>query len=214
MQRLNPQQFDPAIDSLKSTYWPQTTAFLGTQSIANPPTAGTIGIPVGATSVTQGTSTFNGGYLQNMRRVGGQLNLSINNIRSTTTSTTALYNPAYLPTYSATFTQPLLRGLTIDPNRQQILVTRIGRDISDLQLKATIINAVTNVREAYWNYVYSVEAVGVAEQALDLAGSACPGQSSPLGRGFHGAHRRVDRPVAEGAGPRRPRAGDGDSRGR
>jgi outer membrane protein TolC len=169
VQRLNPPQFDPAIASLRATYWPQVSSLLGTQSTANPPTAGTIGIPVGAASVTSGITTLNGGYAQNVPWGGGQLNVSINNLKNTTTSTTALYNPAYLPTYAATFTQPLLRGLAIDPNRQQIFVTKIARDISDVQLKSTIINTLSNVREAYWTYVYTVQAVDVAEQSLRLA---------------------------------------------
>jgi outer membrane protein len=169
VQRLNPPQFDPAIASLRATYWPQVTSLLGTQSNANPPTAGTIGIPVGATSVTSGVTTLNGGYAQNLPWGGGQFAATINNLKNTTTSTTALYNPAYLPTYAATLTQPLLRGLAIDPNRQQILVTKIARDISDVQLKATIINTLSNVREAYWTYVYTVQAVDVAQQSLRLA---------------------------------------------
>jgi outer membrane protein len=169
VQRLNPPQFDPAIASLRSTYWPQITSLVGTQSVANPPTAGTIGIPLGASSVTQGTTTFNGGYAQNVPIWGGQFAATINNIKSTTTSTSALYNPAYLPTYSAVYTQPLMRGLAIDPNRQQILVTQLGRDISELQLKSTIVNTLSSVREAYWNYVYTVQALDVAQQALGLA---------------------------------------------
>ena len=169
VQRLNPPQFDQAISSLKSTYWPQVASLLGTQSTAVPPTAGTIGIPAGANAVRQGTTTFNGGYGQNLPWGGGQLTITLNNLKNTTTSTSALYNPAYLPTYSATFTQPLLRGLSIDPSRQQILVTKIGRDISDVQLKSTIINTLSSVREAYWNFLYTVQSVEIAQQAVDLA---------------------------------------------
>ena len=84
-------------------------------------------------------------------------------------STTALYNPVYLPTYSVAYTQPLLRGRTIDPLRQQLLVTKIARDISDVQLKSTITNTVSSAREAYWTYLYTVQAVDVAKQALELA---------------------------------------------
>src|SRR5215475_10832495 len=87
VQRLNPPQFDPAIASLRATYWPQVTSLLGTQSTANPPTAGTIGIPSGAASVTSGVTSFNGGYAQNMPWGGGQLGVTINNIKNTTTST-------------------------------------------------------------------------------------------------------------------------------
>jgi outer membrane protein TolC len=169
VQRLNPGQFDPAIASLQSAYWPQATALLGTQSTANPPTNGTIGLPAGTGSVASGVSTFNGGLAQSLPWGGGQLAVALNNLKDTTTSTTALYNPAYLPTYSVSFTQPLARGLSIDPNRQQIIVTKLARDISEVQLKSTIVNTVSNVREAYWNLVYAVQSIEVAQQGLALA---------------------------------------------
>jgi outer membrane protein len=169
VQRLNPPQFDPAIAALRTSYLPQATSLLATQSVGNPPTAGTQGIPAGATSVTSGVTTFNGGLTQNAPWWGGQFAAVVNNLKQTTTSTAALYNPVYLPTYTVSYTQPLLRGRAIDPNRQQILVTRIARDIGDVQLKSTIINTVSSAREAYWTYLYTVQAVDVAQQALGLA---------------------------------------------
>lgn len=169
VQRLNPPQFDTAIAALRANYWPQANSQLGTQSQANPPTNGTIGIPTGASYVTQSTTIFNGGLSQNVPWGGGQLAATMNNVKSTTTSTAALYNPYYLPTFSATFTQPLLRGRSIDPVRQQILVTRIAQDISDVQLKSTIVNTLSSVREAYLNYSYAMHVVEVAQQALELA---------------------------------------------
>src|SRR5204863_7699376 len=63
----------------------------------------------------------------------------------------------------------LLRNLTIDSTRQQLKVTKLNRDISDVQLRATITNTLSNVRSAYWDYVFAVEAVEVAQQSLDLA---------------------------------------------
>jgi len=107
VQRLNPPQFDPALASLRATYYPQFTSVFGTQSTGVPPTAGTLGIPTGAASVTQSLTTFNGGLAQNVPVGGGQFALTLNNVKNSTTSTTALYNPAYLPTYTASFTQPL-----------------------------------------------------------------------------------------------------------
>jgi outer membrane protein len=152
-----------------ATYRPQATSLIGTQSVGNPPTAGTLGIPTGASSVTSGVTTFNGGITDNAPWGGGQFAATINNLRQTSTSTTALYNPVYLPTYSVSYTQPLLRGFSIDNNRQQIYVTKIAANIADVQLKSTIINTVSSAREAYWTYLYTVQAVDVARQNLVLA---------------------------------------------
>ena len=48
-------------------------------------------------------------------------------------------------------------------------MTKINRDISDVQLQATITNTLSNVRNAYWDYVFAVQSVDVAQQSVDLA---------------------------------------------
>ena len=60
-------------------------------------------------------------------------------------------------------------GFRIDATRQQLQVTKLNRDISDVQLRATITNILSNVRNAYWDYVYAMQAVEVVRQSLDLA---------------------------------------------
>jgi len=113
--------------------------------------------------------TGNGGLTQNLRWGGGGYALTLNNNRQTNNSTTSTLNPAYNTTYSAQYTQPLLRGLKIDSTRQQLVVTRLNQEISETQLQASIINTLSNVRNAYWDYVYAVQAVDVARESLDLA---------------------------------------------
>src|SRR4030095_4282933 len=83
-------------------------------------------------------------------------------------------NPAFNTSYSAQYTQPLLRGFKIDSTRQQIVVTRLNQEISETQLQASIINTLSNVRNAYWDYVYALQAVDVARQSLDLASKLVP----------------------------------------
>ncbi|HWF86430.1 MAG TPA: TolC family protein, partial [Vicinamibacterales bacterium] len=40
---------------------------------------------------------------------------------------------------------------------------------SDVQLRSTITNTLSNVRNAYWDYVFAVQSVDVAQQSVDLA---------------------------------------------
>jgi len=80
-----------------------------------------------------------------------------------------LYNPAYNTNWSATYTQPLFRNLRIDSTRRSLQITKVSRDISDVQLRATITNTLSNVRNAYWDYVYAVQAVDVAQESVNLA---------------------------------------------
>jgi outer membrane protein TolC len=94
---------------------------------------------------------------------------TFNNQKLTTTSQTALFNPLYTPNWSAVYTQPLLRNFQVDSTRRQIVVTKLNQDISELQLQQTIINTVSNVRNAYWDYVFAVQSVDVARTSVQLA---------------------------------------------
>ena len=112
---------------------------------------------------------FNGGLVQDVPWGGGNFSAALDNRRSATSNRTATINPQYTPTWSAQYTQPLLRDFKIDATRQQLLVTRINQDVSDIQLQQTTMNTVANVRNAYWDYVFAVQSVDVARQSLLLA---------------------------------------------
>jgi outer membrane protein len=168
VQRLNPQAADLSIAALRSAYLPVVGSTLGSQTAVTPSTSTVSGAPVG-TGISAGQTTFSGGLAQGVLWTGGQLSATLNNTRSTTTSATALFNPVYSPSWTFQFVQPLIRGLAIDSNRQQIVITKLNRDISELQLQSTITNTVSSVREAYWNAVYAAQAVEVAQQSVDIA---------------------------------------------
>jgi outer membrane protein len=169
VQRLNPQTFDFSIASLQSAYKPALTSQVANQSVVNPPTNTLQGVPGGALGITNTTATGNAGITQNLRWGGGGYALTLNNNRQVTNSTTSTLNPAFNTTYSAQYTQPVLRGFKIDATRQSIVVTKLNQDISETQLQASIINTLSNVRNAYWDFVYAIQAVDVARESLDLA---------------------------------------------
>ena len=79
------------------------------------------------------------------------------------------FNPQFNSTLNFNYTQPLLRNFKIDSTRQQIKTTLISRDTADLNLKARTVNTLAAVRSAYWDYVFSIEAVAVARESLTLA---------------------------------------------
>jgi outer membrane protein TolC len=168
VQRLNPQTFDFSLASLRAIYKPTLTSTLSQQSLTQPSQSTTQGASAG-TGINTQTSTYNGGVSQALRWGGGNLAITLNNNRQLSTSRTALINPSYNPNWSAVLTQPLLRNFTIDNNRQQLVVTKLNQDISEIQLQATIINTLSNVRNAYWDYVFAVQSVEVAKRSVDLA---------------------------------------------
>jgi outer membrane protein TolC len=168
VQRLNPEINDLSIATARAVFFPSLTSTLLTQGQT---TASTNSIAGGAAAaaVTNDAANWNGGVAQNLRWGGGNYGVSLNNTRSTSTSTVSLYNPSYTPLWNAQVTQPLLRNFSTDVNRQQLQITKLNRDISDVQLKSTITNTVSNVRNAYWDYVFAVQSVDVAKESLDLA---------------------------------------------
>jgi outer membrane protein TolC len=169
VQRLNPQINDIAIASIRSVYHPSLTSTINKQSSTTPSTSTISGTNAAGEAIVAGLSTFNGGVTQQVPWGGGGFAVTLNNNRQTTTSLNTLYNPTYNTNWSGVYTQPLMRGFTTDATRRQLVVTKINRDISDVQLRSTITNTLSNVRNAYWDYVFATQAVEVAQQSLDLA---------------------------------------------
>ena len=65
--------------------------------------------------------------------------------------------------------QPILRGFRIDNLRQQLAINLINREISEESARATVIQTLANVRNAYWDLVFAQSAVDVAQRATELA---------------------------------------------
>jgi len=169
VQRLNPEINDIAVASVRSVYHPSLTSTLTTSSTTTPSTSTISGGAAGGDAVVAGSGIYNGGIAQSIPWGGGSMTVALNNNRQTTTSLNTLYNPTFNTNWSGSYVQPILRGFRIDATRQSLRVTKITRDISDVQLKATITNTLSNVRNAYWDYVYATQAVEVARQSLALA---------------------------------------------
>jgi outer membrane protein TolC len=168
VQRLNPEINDIAYASVRSVYRPALTSTVSEQSTSGLPQS-QLQLSSGGNGTNTAALQYNGGIAQSVPWGGGAFQVALNNSRATSNSNNALFNPAFTSTWSGIYTQPLLRNFRIDSTRQQLQVTRINRDISDVQLRATITNTLSNVRNAYWDYVYAVQAVEVAQQSLDLA---------------------------------------------
>ena len=168
VQRLNPQINDIAIASLRSIYHPSLTSQVSQVAQTQAPTNQLAGA-AGTAGVTNETFNYNGGIAQSLPWGGGTFQATLNNFRQASNSNNVSYNPLYQSLWTAQYVQPLLRGFRSDSTRQQLRVTQINRDISDVQLRASITNTLSNVRNAYWDFVYAVQAVEVARQSMALA---------------------------------------------
>jgi outer membrane protein TolC len=168
VQRLNPELQDIALASAKAFYSPALTSAINSSSSVGTPSS-QVQLSAGGKGITQDRMNYNGGVTQNLPWGGGALTATLNNGRVATDSNNALFNPSYTSNWQFVFTQPLLRDFKIDAQRRTLQVTRVNREISDVQLRASMTNLVSNVRNAYWDYVFATLAVQVAQQSLELA---------------------------------------------
>jgi outer membrane protein len=165
VERLNPQTFDLNIARIRAAYRPTATSTISQFSRVQPPTS-TLN---GGTVVDNTTSTYNSGISQQVPWGGGFFAFQFNNNKQVTSNNLVNYNPAYNNNFAMTLTQPLLRGFLIDNNRQQLVVTALNRDASEIELRGTIATTLANVRNAYWELVFAIQALEVARGSLDLA---------------------------------------------
>jgi outer membrane protein TolC len=168
VQRLNPQLQDIAIATARTFYGPALTSTLGQNHNVNAPTS-QLQLSQGGGGVTNRVFTYNAGLTKNFTFGGGAASATFNNSRQATNSNNAFYNPQFASTWTFNYTQPLLRDFRIDSQRRQLIVSQVNREISDVQLRASMTNLVSNVRNAYWDYVFTTQAVEVARQSYDLA---------------------------------------------
>jgi outer membrane protein TolC len=168
VQRLNPQLQDIAIASARTAFAPTITSTVSRSQTTSAPTS-QLQLAQGGGGVVSNTFNYSGQVNKNMPWGGGSFNANLQNSRRASNSNNSTFNPAFESTWTLSYEQPLLRGFSIDSPRQQLIVSQISRDISEVQLRASLINTVSNVRNAYWDLVYATQAVDVARQSVQLA---------------------------------------------
>ena len=165
VERLNPQTFDLTIARLRAAYHPTATSVFNQRAVVQPPTNQLNGGNI----VQNDTTDYNAGVGQALPWGGGNVLFQFNNRKQVTSNIFANFNPTYTSNFNFTVTQPLLRGLLIDNTRQQLRVTALNRDISEIQLRGTVATTLAAVRNGYWELLYAIEAVDVARGSLTLA---------------------------------------------
>jgi outer membrane protein TolC len=165
VERLNPQTYDFSLAALDANYKPTLTSNFSTRS----QTAFSRSQTAGGDVLVTDTITNNYGISQNMRWGGGNFAAAFNNNRQAQSDAFAIRNPALNASLTASYVQPILRNFRIDGTRLQLKVTQINQQISETTLRATITRTLVNVRNAYWDLVYAIQAAEVAEGSLTLA---------------------------------------------
>ncbi len=163
--RLNPQLQDLSIAQAWGVYKPTVTSTLTSNKATTVPA----NIYQGGDKVNSQTYNWNFGGTQAVKKTGGNLTLGWNNSYLNSTNTANTINPQYTTRLQASFVQPLWRNRQIDANRQSVLTAEINRRLSDVSLRGTTVNTIANTKNAYWDYVYAIQAVESAKTSLALA---------------------------------------------
>ncbi len=166
VERLNPQIEDLTVAQARTPWTPSVSTGLTAFSQDSPANSFLSG---GQAKVSDDQFSTNVSVNQLLPRGGGSYSVSWNSSRSTTTNIFTNFNPVLRSNVTASYVQPLVRNFSIDAPRQQLLVSKKNREMSDVQLRQTIVSTVRNVKNAYWDLVFAISSLEVQRQSLDLA---------------------------------------------
>jgi outer membrane protein TolC len=168
VDRLDPQIQDYSISVARSGWTPIFFSNVTNRSATNEATD-IFGRGQGQAAVTQENVSSVVGVQQALPFGGGTYTANWNSGRQTTSSLFTTFDPQLSSTIALNYNQPLLRNFKIDATRQQVLVSRKNREISDVQLQQSIAVTTRNVKNAYWDLVFAINNLAVQQQSLELA---------------------------------------------
>ena len=169
VQRINPLVQDMEVATANAAFLPFASSGFAVNQRVSPNRSLFDGGGLRGQNIITDQGNYDLGVNQRMKWGGGQYNVLWNSNRVESNNIFTSFNPSFGASMLLEYTQPLLRGFRTDPQRTQLLVQRINRDISDIDLEETVVNTLANVRLAYWELVYALAAVDVQRQALELA---------------------------------------------
>jgi len=165
IQRYDPQIQDTAVSQARSFWSPQISATLSKQSQSQAVTNSLAG---GANSITNG-NLFTGASLSQTLPWGASYTANWNNQRLTTNNLFTTFSPQIASNVNFQFSQPLLRNFSIDAIRNQVALTKKGRELSDIQLDSVIVQTTRAVRNAYWDLSASINNLKAQQESLALS---------------------------------------------
>ena len=166
VERLNPLLQDLSIAEARSVYAPTLSTTLFTNNRSRPATSIFDG---SESTITDRLLRDSVDVVQEVPWAGGRYSVNWDGSHSSTNSIFTSFDPVLQSNLRLNYTQPLLRNLGIDGPRLQIAITRANREISDIQLRRTIVQTQRSVRYAYWGLVFAQSFLEVQRQSLELA---------------------------------------------
>ena len=151
VQRLDPQLQDLTILQVKTAWTPVVSTSVSNRSATSPVSSVLAGAENQLTNENFGANVRRRSCCRGARTTPS----SWSNSRFKSNSVFDSPNPLLQSNVSASYTQPLLRNFKIDGTRQQLLISRKNREITDVQLQQTVLTTTRAVKNAYWDLVFA-----------------------------------------------------------
>jgi outer membrane protein TolC len=165
VDRLEPQLAQQRVSQASAAYLPSMSGVFGRTHAVQPPSNLLVNAEGTVTDVFSSTLAVG----QRLPWAGTTYNVSWNASRQTTNSFFQSFSPNLGSIVQVSFSQPLLRDLAIDSTRQQLIITKRNKEMTDTRFRETVVRTLADVKRAYWNLVSARASVGVQQKALDLA---------------------------------------------
>jgi outer membrane protein len=165
VERINPQLQDLSVAQAAGAWAPNLSGQLSFNSTTLAPDS----LLTGASESLTSRRLFGTAGVDQVLPFGTSYSVGWDASRSTSNNLFASFNPRLGSSLSLGLTQPLLRGLKIDGNRATFLVQKKNREISDVALRAQIVQTMRSVRNAYWNLVGARYNLVVTQASLDIS---------------------------------------------
>jgi outer membrane protein len=164
--RLGPQIGTFGVAQAKAAYAVTLESLTTTRSATSPPTDFLNG---GDAVLSTDSFRTNAGIGQLVPWGGGRYTLGLDAARATTSNPTGIFNPQLDSGLAASYTQPLLRNFKFDSFRQNVAVSLKNEEIADLQLRQSVTQMSSRVRNSYFNLVNAIGQLQVAQKSYELA---------------------------------------------
>jgi outer membrane protein TolC len=165
-QRLNVDIAAEGVAGAQAAFKPVLNASSTTSSQTRLPTSFT---DLTSGSISSSSLSGNMNVQQTLPWYGGTYFAAWQNGRSTTTQPSAVFNPSLSSTVQFQFSQPLLRGFSIDSNRAALENSQTQQQVADLDLQLQTITLQNQVRQAYLGLKAAYASLDVAKSNVDLA---------------------------------------------
>jgi HAE1 family hydrophobic/amphiphilic exporter-1 len=162
--RLDPQISDTRVAAAAGAFRPTVSSAVNSNNQLQPPSSFLI-----PTATRTDVVTTNAGLAQRLPWFGTTYSVSWTTTHTDSNSFLNSFNPLLQSGLGINVSQPLIRDLKIDAARQQLLTSRINRDIAGTRLQESLVHTTAAVKAAYWNLVSARATVDARRTALELA---------------------------------------------